>query len=210
MAKRYNIQDLIDKQINYLTVLSEGEPHITKGGNIHRTIICRCKCGKIKTTQLSSILNNSVKSCGCYSAEIASNRMKTFSKKHGLYKTKEYNTWLSMKKRCLNYNHKSYNDYGGRGIIICDTWVNSFENFINDMGFSPTKEHSLDRIDNSKGYYKDNCRWATKKEQCRNVRNNIIFTYDNKSLCVGEWVEILNMNRYKAIKFLTENGQIKH
>lgn len=207
MAKRYDISLIVDTYINSYYVLGEGEPHITKGGYIHRTIICRCKCGKIKTTQLSGVLNHSVKSCGCHSAKIASERAKINNKKHGKYKTPEYNIWCSMKKRCLNETNKSFSDYGGRGITICEDWKNSFEKFITDMGQRPSSLYSIDRIDNNKGYSKDNCRWATKTEQCRNVRNNVNFEYNNEVKCLAEWCNILSLSRYKCINFLIKNGK---
>lgn len=82
------------------------------------------------------------------------------------------------------------------------------ESFIEDMGKKPSKEYSLDRIDGTKGYNKENCRWATKTEQSRNTKNNILFRYKNQTKCVSEWSEILKLTRYLTIKFLKENGKI--
>lgn len=89
--------------------------------------------------------------------------------KHGQYGSVEYQTWADMKVRCLNPNNKRYADYGGRGITVCKRWL-SFENFLADMGTRPSNQHSLDRIDNDKGYFKENCRWATRQEQNGNRR----------------------------------------
>jgi hypothetical protein len=208
MAKRFDINKIIGTKINSLLILSETEIHITSGGNKHRTIICKCDCGKIKKIQLSSVTNNITKSCGCYSASLAKIRMKTINKKHGETLTSEYNTWCSMKKRCNNIKHKAYKYYGNLGIKVCDRWLNSYENFIEDMGRKPFKEYSLDRIDGTKGYCKENCRWATNKEQCRNLKNNVLFEYNNEIKCIGEWCEILKLTRYKTIKVLKENGKI--
>ena len=210
MPSRYNIDSIINKKINSLLILSEGKIHKTKGGNLHRTILCKCDCGKTKTFQLSSVLNKSIKSCGCHSSKTASKRMKILNTKHGLYNTLEYNTWQSIKKRCLNVNHKYYKYYGGRGITICESWKNSFENFLNDMGIKPSKEYSIDRIDNNKGYDKENCRWTTNKIQSRNVRTNVIYSFKNEKRCISEWSEILKMTRYKTIKYLNENGGTKN
>ena len=206
MAKRFNIKKIVNTKINKLLILSEGEPHRTKGGYVHRTLICKCECGNTKQIQMSSVLNNITISCGCYCSSINSERMKVKNKKHGFHGTPEYNIWQSMKKRCLNKNHKSYKDYGARGINICEEWVYSFKNFINDVGLRPTKNHSLDRIDNNKGYFKGNCKYSTKKEQARNMRNNVLFTYRNETRCVSEWCEIFDLSRYKTIKFLKDNG----
>ncbi len=81
--------------------------------------------------------------------------------KHGMSRTPEYRTWHGTKDRCYNKNLKGYHRYGGRGIIVCDRWKNSFVNFYADMGDKPFTKAQLDRIDNDKGYYKKNCRWVT-------------------------------------------------
>lgn len=91
---------------------------------------------------------------------------------HGLSKTKAYRHWIYMKARCYNPRASKYELYGGRGIAVCDRWRNSFANFYADMG-DPPPRHTLDRIDGTKGYSPDNCRWATHKEQSRNLRTNV-------------------------------------
>lgn len=197
MAKRENIDDYVGLEFTYLKVIREGNLHITKGGNKHRTIFCKCKCGTEKDFQFSSVKNGLIKSCGCYSAEKVSERMKVLAKTHGLSLTSEYNTWSGMKKRCYQESNKQYKNYGGRGIFVCDRWLNSFENFIEDMGVKPSKEYSLDRKNNQLGYSKENCRWATKKEQCRNQRSNVLITYKGESKCVSEWAEQLGIRREK-------------
>ena len=98
--------------------------------------------------------------------------------------------WSSMKARCYNINCKVYNRYGGRGITICSRWLESFENFVEDMGIRPEKGYSLDRIDNDKGYSKENCRWATSKQQNRNRRDIPYIEYKGESKSVAEWSEI--------------------
>jgi hypothetical protein len=98
-----------------------------------------------------------------------------------------------MMARCENANHHSYHRYGGRGITICETW-HDFAGFLSDMGERPDADHSLDRIDNDRGYGPGNCRWATRVEQQRNRRNNRIITIDGLSLCVAEWAERTGIN----------------
>lgn len=80
----------------------------------------------------------------------------------------EYETWCRIKYRCYNKKSKDYNDYGGRGIEMCDEWKNSFENFYKDMGKRPSKNHSIERLDVNKGYSSDNCLWITNDKQARN------------------------------------------
>ena len=105
---------------------------------------------------------------------------------HGLRYTSEYSAWGMMKQRCHNPSHKQYSDYGGRGIFVCDEWRENFINFYNDMGDKPHGT-SLDRIDNNKGYYKENCRWATNDIQHRNQRTNVMITIDDRTQCLQDW-----------------------
>jgi len=94
-------------------------------------------------------------------------------------KTTEYNAWISIKDRCRNKNRKDYKWYGGKGITVCDRWINSFGNFFNDMGPKPTIKHSLERYDGNKGYFPENCKWALQTEQMNNMRRNRIIEHGN-------------------------------
>ena len=109
---------------------------------------------------------------------------------HGLSETPEYRSWESMKQRCLNPNRKSYSDYGGRGIAVCDRWKNSFENFFADMRLKPTAKHSLDRIYNDGDYSPKNCKWSTRVEQQNNRRNNKpLITIGNETYTIAQWTK---------------------
>jgi hypothetical protein len=98
-----------------------------------------------------------------------------------------------MKARCLNHDHKSYAGYGGRGITICEKWLR-FEGFLEDMGEKPKGKYSLDRIDNSGGYSKENCRWTDAKTQCNNKRNNRMLTIDGVTQSLTLWAEQYNIS----------------
>ncbi len=115
------------------------------------------------------------------------------SKTHGMSKTDEYKTWKGMRKRCLNKKCQMYEYYGGRGIVISEEW-NDFMTFYEDMGPRPSKEYSIDRIDNDGNYCKENCRWATKKEQMNNRKNSVSINFNNESHSIPEWAKILNLD----------------
>ena len=122
-------------------------------------------CGKIKEIQNATVKRGQ-KSCGCLNKENGKHLIT-----HGMVYSKEYSSYRAMKERCLNEKSKSYKHYGGRGITMCDEWIESFENFYKDMGERPSKNHSIDRIDVNKGYSKENCQWTTSRNQALNRRN---------------------------------------
>lgn len=100
---------------------------------------------------------------------------------------REYRTWRSMVERCTKLDHHAYSDYGGRGITVDENWRTNFWSFLTDVGPKPSEDVSLDRIDNDKGYYKENIRWATQAIQCRNTRYNININYRGKTQCLMDW-----------------------
>jgi len=103
-------------------------------------------------------------------------------------KTKVYASWAHMKRRCENPADQAYSRYGGRGITVCSEWA-TFTQFYADMGDAPTKKHTLDRLDNNLGYSKQNCKWSTPKEQCRNQRTNVVLEFEGRSMCLAAWAE---------------------
>lgn len=113
---------------------------------------------------------------------------------HGKRHTPEYTNWAGMKDRCFRPASKAWGNYGGRGITVCERWINSFENFLADMGPRPTPKHSIDRIDNDGDYEPSNCRWATSAEQGQNKRTNVPVTYQGQNKLLKEWCELLKLN----------------
>jgi len=156
----------------------------------HRRYLCRCDCGKEIPVTSPNIKYGRSKSCGCLKTEITTKRMT----KHGQSKAKtaEYYTWKSMIARTTNPDDKNY---CGRGITVCERWQgeNGFANFFADMGHRPSQRHSIDRKDNDGNYEPDNCRWATRIEQSNNRRNNIIITWNDKTLSLAEWATLLGV-----------------
>ena len=127
--------------------------------------LCKCSCGNKLGVSKDHLRSGRVKSCGCLRSKLAGDKLRT----HGLSNKSSYTTWTSMKARCYNKNTEAYKYYGGRGITICGHWLESFENFYNDMGDKP-KGKSIDRVDNNKGYSASNCKWSTPEEQNQNKR----------------------------------------
>lgn len=101
--------------------------------------------------------------------------------------------WVSMKQRCHNEKSTGYHNYGGRGIKVCERWLDSFENFLADMGPRPSRQHQLDRIDNDGPYSPQNCRWATRSEQLRNTRRSCYLTFNGQTLHIIEWAARLGV-----------------
>lgn len=152
---------------------------------------CRCVCGTERRVNSYSILSGASLSCGCLQREVLGDIRRT----HGRSKTFEHRIWIGIKTRCYNENHKSYQYYGARGVKMCDRWRDSFENFLLDVGESPSKKHSLDRVDNGGDYEPGNVRWATTKQQARNKSANRILTFRGETRPMCEWAEILGMSR---------------
>jgi len=170
------------------------DKYIGKNKWRHIRWLCSCDCGNKSEISGCNLLSGKTKSCGCFAKQIKT--------KHGYAKRNKklrvYQIWCDMKKRCNNKNAQFYRDYGGRNIKVCYRWANKkngFQNFLEDMGEPPSTKHQIDRINNSLGYYKENCRWVTSKENNRNRRDNRVFKYNNKDQCVSALAEKYNIKR---------------
>ena len=176
---------IIYKHFGRLTVIKK----IQGSTDGQSTWNCVCTCGNTIQVKGFSLLSKNTKSCGCLKKELWSKA----NFKHGMSDTPLHIIWQSMNKRCNNKNSEHYNSYGGRGIKVCKEWT-SFIIFAKDMGSKPSSKHSLERRNNNKGYNKNNCYWATPSEQARNKRNTILLTYNNKTQCLIDWANELDIH----------------
>ncbi len=162
----------------------------TKHGNVTYAVFA-CDCGEKLLTTVSRVKKGSTTSCGCFAREVIVRRSTT----HGLTSTatgrKTMQAWRAMWGRCTNPKVESYARYGGRGITVCDRWK-SLEAFVQDMGVAATGE-SLDRIDGSRGYSPENCRWATAKEQAINRGTTVFIKIGDTVKTMTDWASQNNI-----------------
>lgn len=153
--------------------------------------LCRCECGNEKVIPGSRLRKGVTQSCGCLQRELTGLRTTT----HGRTKTPEHRAWLAMKNRCYNERGETFKYYGGRGISVCARWLDSFDNFLADMGPRPTSRHSLDRIDVDGNYERGNCRWATQLVQVRNTTSNVAAIIDGERVLITDASQRLGLSR---------------
>jgi hypothetical protein len=122
--------------------------------------------------------------------------------KHGLSYTPEYRAWQQMRLRCTDPNHEAWSSYGGRGITVCQRWLDSPAAFLADMGRKPSPAHELDRRDNDRGYEPGNCRWVLRPVNCRNRRSSRLLTHNGETLAVVAWSERTGINAAALLKRL--------
>lgn len=177
-------EDLTGSLFGYLTVIGFGPVVKSK-----QTYSCKCVCGAIKNLGKSHLVRNNVRSCGCKRIESIT--------KHGHNKkgktTQEYIAWGRMLARCNDPSLPEWVNYGARGITVHERW-HDFRAFLKDMGHKPGPDYSIERLNNDLGYGPDNCVWATRTEQARNKRNNLILEFDGERRCLAEWCEKLDLD----------------
>lgn len=179
---------------------------LEENGRKHKEVVwkCLCDCGNIKNITSSSLRYGTTRSCGCLLPDAS----KAANTKHGLYGTPIHRTYFNMKNRCYNPHYCLFKSYGGKGIKVCDEWLekNGLQNFYEwslKNGYST--ELSIDRIDNDKGYSPDNCRWVTMKAQQNNRTNNRCFEIDGTIKTMKQWTEHFNIS-YKKFQHLVYSG----
>lgn len=187
--------------INDLFFIREVESKKYPDGSVIRKGLFKCTCNKEFVTDLQGVVNKETISCGCRKSQ----RFKELITKHGKSGTPEYICWNNIKDRCRNKNNFQYKDYGERGIVVCDRWLYSFSNFLEDMGEKPSNAHSIDRIDVNGNYCPENCRWATNEQQCSNKRNSVLLLFDGEIKTLTKWASIFDMSP-KTLKWRLFKG----
>lgn len=179
----------------------------------HRMYECLCDCGTIRIVRASALVSQNTHSCGCLDKET---RGVNLRRGHELRsngatvngkRTAEYDAYQHMKERCYNPKVDRYPCYGGRGIKVCDRWLESFSNFLADMGRKPSKNHSLDRFPNVNGDYEpSNCRWGTQEQQMSNKQNTVRLIVNGEEVHQGLLAKILGVNDH-SIEYHLKKGK---
>lgn len=203
--------DLTGQRFGMLTVLGVSEDVYIdpKRGYKYKKWDCQCDCGNIisvRTSALTCKSKGSIRSCGC----VRMQHMLETRITHGESHTRLYKIWLGMKKRCYNENCKSYKNYGGRGIRVCDEWLNDFEAFkswaINN-GYKT--ELSIDRIDVNGDYSPDNCRWSDDFIQANNRRSNHLLEFNGEIKTIAAWAEEYGLNYHTLFARLDRGWDVE-
>lgn len=196
--------NLVDQKFGYLKVLYQVDDYISPQGLHYAKWHCKCtRCGTEKDITAHDLIRGSAQSCGCLSREIHSKLQTT----HGMSKTRIYKIWSGIKARCLNPNDKYYINYGKRGITIFKDWELSFESFYNwaiNNGYEDNL--TIDRIDNNKGYFPDNCRWTDYKTQENNRRNNTIYYVNGEKMTLSQCSDLCGYSSAMLSRRMKVNG----
>jgi len=205
MAKK---RDLLGLKFGRLLVIKEAG--VNKNGKY--IWLCKCDCGNEKLILSQRLINGASQSCGCLHKE----QLLKMITKHGMARRVSgklnylYVTWSNIKQRCGNVKNHAYPEYGGRGIFMCERWVNSFLFFSEDVGERPSVNHTLDRINNEIGYCPENCRWVEMDVQSRNKRNNVWIECNGVKKIMSDWAYFIGISpenlrnklKFKSIDFI--------
>lgn len=186
--------NLLGKRFGRWTVLTNPEKRKNQLYSL-----CRCDCGTEKEVNAYSLVAGRTQSCGCLIVEATIERSTTHGHSPIKGPSRTYRSWYAMKNRCYNPNQHNYASYGGRGIKVCDRWLESFDNFLADMGERPEGK-TLDRREADKDYTPENCKWSTGEEQAANRQDSIRVFYEGKTMPLASLADLLNLDR-KTLRY---------
>lgn len=193
----YNFKDITGQRFGRLVVVKRLE-----NDKDNRAVWqCICDCGNVINVSGKHLRSGNTTSCGCKLHNTLVDRNTT----HGHSRERLYTIWTAIKDRCLNPNNKDYESYGGRGISICQDWVNNYSAFRNwaySNGYdekAPVKACTIDRIDVNENYCPENCRWVDHNVQCNNRRTNVLLTYNGETHTIKEWANIIGIG-YRTLR----------
>lgn len=196
--------DLTDKTFGRLRATARAQDAQTSKGKRTPMWYCECECGNTVTVRQSSLTSGHTKSCGCLYMET---RKVQKNVTHGQSRSRLYRIWNGMIQRCINPNDDSYERYGGRGIVVCEDWLNSFESFYAwAMASGYEDDLSIDRMDFNLDYAPTNCKWSTPKEQANNKSDNINITIGGVTKTLREWCPEYGISYATAWKRIRRMG----
>lgn len=190
-----DLKDLTGMRFGRWVVIERAENYKTPSGNTFTQWLCQCDCGSpAKNVYANSLLSGRSTSCGCQQREHAANVCGDLFRKHGDTKTRLYQIWSGMRKRCYNPKSSNYQNYGGRGIIVCDEWsvFETFKHWSLENGYDDSL--SIDRIDVNGNYEPSNCRWSTPTQQANNRRTSTLYEYNGEQHTLAEWCRMYDLD----------------
>ena len=182
---------MIGQRFTRLTVIKELDRVFFKTTS-SRTYLCKCDCGNEVIALPSNLHRGATKSCGCLKRDTAGDTRRT----HGMSNSPEYRIWCGIHQRCYNEKQKEFHLWGGKGITMSEAWKDNFKQFYADMGPRPSPSHSIDRIDGSIGYSKENCRWSTPTEQSLNTTKTHKFMFNGELMSLRQVAKTIGCSYY--------------
>lgn len=196
----HNFFDRTNTAVHNLNILGYAGKSATKEPKTQWFV--ECHCGDIFIAIGSNLGNGNTKSCGC----VATEHIRNLNLSHQMCNTRTYRIWAGMKTRCTNASNPNHKRYGERGIVICDRWLHSFENFLADMGICPSNQHTIERKDNDGNYEPSNCYWEPSRfVQNNNTRKNVFITFQNKTQTIAQWAREKGI-RYHFLQYRIKAG----
>lgn len=195
MINHKNVKDLSGRVFGRLTVICRAGSDKRR----HALWLCRCECGEERVVSSTALISGGTLSCGCYVRDINKERMAT----HGKSKTRLFNIWMGMKQRCYNPKVKPYKYYGEKGVVICNSWLDDYQNFYDwSMANGYADNLTIDRIDVNGNYTPENCRWIPLEQQSKNRTCTILYNGFDQN----EWAHKLGVSPSMLVQYKNRNN----